>query len=341
MALHLKGSKMNHHRRILIALGAGTFTGGLASGFAVYAQSSATPARIAIVAPVDAVTTAPRLAAFKQGMHENGLIEGGHYILDVAYADGQYERFPAMTQELLQRNPVLVMSSNIGSMRVLMKATSTVPIVMIVISDPVGNGLVASLARPGGNVTGQASQAEDTMSKYIELLHEALPRAKRIAVLINPGAAKNPILLEQLRSASGGLGMELRLFDALTPADLDAAFAAIARYRPDAMVVTRDSMFMGQPERISAFALKNRIPAFGPISEFVDAGSLLSYSPSLLGMYRSSATFVRKILSGTKPADLPVEQPTRFELVLNQKTAKALGIKIPLSILIRAERVIE
>ncbi len=336
---------MNTRRQTLFALGAGTVTavlaGTLTSGSAAYAQGSAPPARIGIILSNSAAASATRLVAFKQGMRENGLIEGQHYVLDLVSADGHYERFPALAKELLQRAPAVIMANTGVATRAAQLATRTVPIVMTGVSDPVGNGLVASLARPGGNTTGQSNQHEDTMAKFVEFVREALPRAKRIALLINPGHPSHKKLGEQVRAAALKFGIETDAFEAAAPAALDAAFAAIARWRPDALVVLGDAMLQGEPQRISAFALKHRIPAFGPDAAFAEAGSLLSYGPSILDMYRRSATYVKKILAGAKPADLPIEQPTRFEMVLNLKTAKALGIKIPQALLIQAERVIE
>ena len=336
---------MNHRRRLLVALGASTFTAVLTvelfGGSAAHAQGSAPPARIGIIVPVSAAANAIRLAAFKQGMLENGLIEGRHYVLDLVYADGHYERFPALAKELLQRAPAVLMTSTMATVRAAQLATRTVPIVMVGANDPVGNGLVASLARPGGNTTGLSSQGEDTTAKFVEFVREALPRAKRIALLVNPGNASHPKLVELVRVAALKSGIELHLFEAATPAALDATFAGIARERPHALVVLRDYMLLTELQRISAFALKNRIPAFGPDAGFAEAGSLLSYGPSNFDMYRRSATYVKKILAGAKPADLPVEQPVKFEMVINLKTAEALGIKIPQSLLVRAERVIE
>ena len=337
----------HQRRKLLIALGAGTLTGGLAGelsgGRAAHAQGSGPPARIGIFASTSAAANATRHAAFKQGMRDNGLIEGQHYVLDVVSADGQYERFPALVQELLQRAPAVIMVGAIASVRAAQLATRTVPIVMIATNDPVGSGLVASLARPGGNTTGLTTQAEDTNAKFVEFVREALPRAKRIALLINPGNPSHKQLGEQVRVAAFKFGIETRTVEAATPAALDAAFAAIAGQHPDALVVARDAMLLSepQPQRISAFALKNRIAAFGPDAQFPEAGSLLSYGPSLLDMYRRAATYVKKILAGAKPADLPVEQPVKFEMVINLKTAKALGITIPQSLLVQAERVIE
>ena len=338
---------MNQRRRSLVAFGAGTLTavltGELTCGSAAHAQGSALPARIGFIWPTDAAASTTLLAAFKQGMGENGLIEGQHYILDVVSADGHYERLPALAKELVQRAPAVIVAVATPTVRAAQQATRTVPIVMISVSDPVGNGLVASLARPGGNTTGLSSQGEDTTAKFVEFVLEALPRAKRITLLINPGNPTNSKQSELVRAAALRFGIETRTVEAATPAALDAAFAAIAGQRPDALVVLRDAMTLSapQPQRIAAFALKNRIATFGSSAEFAEAGNLLSYGPSTPDMFRRSATYVKKILAGAKPADLPVEQPVKFEMVLNLKTAKALGIKMPQALLIQAERVIE
>ncbi len=336
---------MTTRRKTIFVLGAGTLTAMLAlellGGTAAHAQGSAQPARIGFIVTPKAAAIATRLAAFKQGMRENGLIEGQHYVLDVVYADGQYERFPALVQELLQRGPAVIMVSTTAAVRAAQQATRTVPIVMTAVNDPVGSGLVASLARPGGNTTGQSTQAEDTAAKFVEFVREALPRAKRIALLINPGNSSHQKMGEQVRAAALKFGIETRAFEAATPAALDAAFAAIAKQQPDALVVVGDSMLNAEAQRISAFALKSRIAAFGSSTDFAEADGLLSYGHSALDLFRRSATYVKKILAGTKPADLPIEQPTKFEMVINLKTAKALGIKIPQALLIQAERVIE
>lgn len=300
-----------------------------------------TPPRIAFIYSSHAANFALRLPAFKDGMRDNGLIEGKHYVIDARYAEGDYARFPALTRELLQLNPAVIMVSTIAGVHVAQQATSTVAIVFTTLNDPVGSGVVASLARPGGNTTGLSTQAEDTMGKYVEFVREILPRAKRVAVLINPGNVSNPKMFEQVRTAAGGFGINVRAFEAATPAALDAAFAAMAQHRPDALVVVRDAMLIGQHARISAFGLKSRIAVFGSTADYVDSGSLLAYAPSLTDMYRRSATYVAKILAGAKPADLPVEQPTKFEMVINLKTAKALGIKFPQTVLLRVERVVE
>ena len=299
------------------------------------------PPRVAVVVPATAAFFAPRLAKFKKVMAEEGLVEGKHYTLDVVYAGGDYTRFPELTREVLQRNPAAILVSTIESVRVAQQQTKTVPSLMSSVNDPVGNGLVASLARPGGNTTGLSTLSEDTIGKYVELVRETLPRAKRVAVLMNPGNPSNLKMMQQALAAGKTFGMEVRDCDVSTPASLDAAYAAIAKYRPDALLVLMDAMIIAQPQSISQFALKSRIPAFGPTEDFVTEGSLLSYTPSLTDIYRRSAAFVGKILSGAKPADLPIEQPTKFELVVNAKTAKTLGLKFPQSIVQRVDKVIE
>lgn len=300
-----------------------------------------TPPRIAFIGPSSAAYTAPRLAAFRDGMRDNGLVEGKHYVIEARFADGDYARFPALTRELLQRNPAVILTPTIASVRVAQQASSTVPIVFPSLNDPVGSGVVASLARPGGNTTGLSTQAEDIMAKYMEFVRETLPRAKRVAVLLNPGNPSHPKMFEQVRTVAGGFGINVRAFETATPAALEAAFTAMAQHRPDALVVVRDAMLQDLHARISAFGLKSRIAVFGPTSEYVDSGSLLAYASSPIDMYRRSATYVAKILAGAKPADLPVEQPTIFEMVINLRTAKALGIKFPQTVLLRAERVVE
>jgi putative ABC transport system substrate-binding protein len=335
---------MNQRRRSLVTLGAGSFAtvlvGELIGGLAAHAQVSAPPVRIGILLAASAMSSATRLAAFMQGMRENGLVEGPHYVVDVSYAQGDNQRFPALVKDLLQRAPAVIMTNSNAATRAAQLATRTVPIVMFTASDPVGTGLVASMAQPGGNTTGLSNQSEDTTAKFVEFVAETLPRAKRIALLVTESPSTST-MSEKVGAAARRAGIETRSVEATTPAALDAAFAAIARLRPDALVVQRNAMLNAETQRISAFALENRIAAFGSDTQFAESGSLLSYGPSRLDMYRRAAYFVDKILKGAKPADLPVEQPTKFELVINLKTAKALGITIPQSLLLRADEVIQ
>ena len=307
----------------------------------VLPASAQTPARIARIGPGSAASAVQCLTAFREGMREGGLVEGTHYVLDERYADGNYDRFPALTGELLKRNPALIMVSTIASVRAAQQATKTVPIVFVAVNDPLGSGLVANLARPEGNTTGLSNQAEDTMAKNLQLLREVLPRAARVAVLFNPSNASNPKLLERVRVAAPGLGITVHAFEAAAPGALDAVLGAIAQNRPDALLVLRDAMFADQRDRLAASALKVRIPLFVGQRVMVAAGGLMVYDASVTDQCHRSATYVKKILAGARPADLPVEQPTKFELVINLKTAKALGITIPPSVLLRADEVIQ
>ena len=299
------------------------------------------PPRIVWIWPGSASGEAVRSSAFKDGMRENGMVEGQHYVLDERYADGKYDRFPALTEELLALKPAIIMVNTIASVRVAQQATKTVPIVFVATNDPVGSGLIASYARPGANTTGLSSQNEDAMIKQLELLRELIPRMKQIAVLVNPGNPSGPKLFEYFHAAAGRLGIDAKAFDAVSPQGLDAAFDAITQDRPDALVMMSDAMFNSERERISAFALSNRIPVSSTARETTASGGLISYGVLQLDLFRRSATYVKKILAGAKPADLPVEQPTKFQLTINLKTAKAIGIAIPQSLLARADEVIQ
>jgi putative ABC transport system substrate-binding protein len=325
------GNPVNRLRRVLLVA--------LAALPAV--ARAAPPARVAWLAPGSAAKQGHYVVAFREGMRENGLQEGRDYVLDVQYADGHYERFPAMVEAALQRDPAVMIMVAIPSVRAAQRATRTVPIVFVSTTDPVGSGLVASLAQPGGNTTGISNQAEDAVTKYVDLLREALPQARRIAVLLNPANPGNVAQYQRLRGFAPEFGMTLEAFEARTPEELDAAFQAIARYRPDVLLMIADSMLFQIHERIVAFALKERLPTIAPTPEHGESGMLFAYGASRPEMYRRAATYVRKILAGARPADLPVEQPTRFELAVNLKTARALGIKVPQAILLRADRVIE
>lgn len=312
----------------------------LSLGIAVSAVAQ-TPPRVAFISPISEAGSVTRIAALKDGLRDNGLIEGKHYVLDARYADGHADRFPALAREVVQRNAAAIVVVHGASVRAAQQATKTIPIVFVATPDPVGQGLVTSLARPGGNTTGMTGMAEDLVAKHVELVQQTLPRAKRLAVLIGSDQLIHTKMFDKVRVTAGGLGIDARAFDAPTPAALDPALAAIAEYRPDALLILTSALFYAERERISAFALKNRIPTVAGESEFVDAGMLMAYATQYTELFRHAAVYVKKVLSGTRPADLPVEQPTRFELVVNQKTAKALGLKIPQSILLRADRIIE
>jgi putative ABC transport system substrate-binding protein len=315
----------------------------LASILLTFATSAAaqTLPRITWISPIGEAGSALRMTAFRDGLRDNGLVEGKHYVMDARYADGNIDRFPALAQDVVKSNAAIIMVVHVASVRAAQQATKTIPIVFVSTPDPVGYGLVASLARPGGNTTGITGQAEDLVGKHIELVQQTLPRTKRIAVLTSSSSTVHGKMFDQIRATAGSVGMDARAFDVPTPATLDASLAAIAEYRPDALIVLTAALLFAQRDRIAAFALKNRIPTLAGESEFVDAGMLMAYGTQYTELFRYSAIYVKRILSGAKPADIPVEQPTRFEMVVNQRTAKTLGIRIPQSVLLRADRVVE
>jgi putative ABC transport system substrate-binding protein len=280
--------------------------------------------------------------AFRQGMSDDGLIENRDYQLDLRFADGDYGRFPTFAAELVQRNAAVMVVTTISAARAAQRASTTIPIVMTGLIDPVGQGLIKSLARPGGNTTGLANLAQDVMPKLVEILRFALPSVKTIAVLFNPANPANRELAKAMPANASSIGVTVLPVEFDNAGKLDADFAAvIAQQAPDAMVVMSDAALYDLREPISALALKYRLPIIAYVPEFTDVGALMSYGPPRRAMYRAAAGYVKKILSGTKPADLPVEQPTQVELSVNLQTAKALGITIPESVLTRADRVIE
>jgi putative ABC transport system substrate-binding protein len=328
---------MNVRRKLVIALGAGALVAPLTS----FGQHKSKVWRIAYISPGRAATSASRLSAFRDGMRENGMLEGEHYTLDIVYAEGHYDRFPALTAEVLKSNPAIILVVTIASVRAAQQATKAIPIVFVGTNDPVGTGLVASLARPGGNTTGLSTQNEDAVSKYVELLRELLPRAKKVAVLINAANPTGKSMFERTRASAGGFGISARAFEVTSRESFDTATRTIVQYRPDALLIPSDAALNDMREGIATFTLKNRIPAISSYKIFVESGGLISYGPSITDIFRRVAMYVKKILAGANPGDLPVEQPTKFELALNMKTAKALGIKFPNSILVRADDVIE
>jgi putative ABC transport system substrate-binding protein len=313
----------------------------LAATLLAFALPAWSQARIAWIWPGSAENSVAFLAAFKQGMRENGLLEGRDFVIEQRFGEGRYERFPGLVDDLLKHEPAVILAVTIASVQAAQRATHTVPIVFVSTNDPLGSGLIASLAHPGGNTTGLSNQNEDLVPKYLELLRETLPRAARIAVFSNPDNPSNTRMFERVRDAAAGFGIEARKFEAASPEAVAAAFGKMADYRPDALLLIPDSLFFDQRLRIAAYALKARVPTFTQQSEMVTAGSLMSYGTQRRELYRRSATYVKKILAGAKPAELPVEQPMKFELSINLNTAKALGLVIPQAVLLRADEVIQ
>jgi putative ABC transport system substrate-binding protein len=315
--------------------------GGAAAAWPLRASAQYKPARIALLGSGRAQSSGIFVDALKRGLADNGLIEGQGYWLDIRWAEGEYGRFPALAVEAAKQNPSVILATTIAAVRAAQRASSTIPIVMTSINDPVGSGLVASLARPGGNTTGMANLTEDLTPKVLEILRALIPTATAIATLFNPLNPSNLAILDRIRAYAGTVGATVQPVELKAPGDLERAFAVIVRERPHAVLIINDFMILDMREEIMELALQHRLPAASSFPEFTDLGALAGYGPSRLVLWQRSAYYVKRILDGAKPADLPVEQPTGIELSVNLQTAKALGIAIPDSFLARVDRVIE
>src|SRR6266545_1955449 len=289
------------------------------------------------------VTANPRvLEAFRQGLRELGWVEGQNIVIEYRSAEGHFDRLPDLAAELVRLKVDVIVAAPTPAVLAAKSATGTVPIVGVSLTGPVELGLIASLARPGGNVTGVSySVGTDIFGKDLELLKEIVPKVRRVAVLSNPDGPAQPITIRNVKDAARSLGLQLQLVEARGPGDFNGAFAAMARERVGALFVVTDPVFILHRARLVDLAAKNRLPSIFTQRADVEAGGLISYGPNFSDMYRRAAIYVDKILKGARPADLPVEQPTKFELVINLKTAKALGLTIPPSLLQRADEVIQ
>ena len=320
----------------------GTLAGGIvASPFATEAQQAAKVARIGYLSP-NLAANRHMQEAFRQGLRDLGYVEGRNLVIEYRDAEGKFERLPAPATELVGLD-VIVAPNTVGALAAK-QATRTLPIVFATAGDPVQSGLVTSLARPGGNVTGLSILGPELVGKCLELLTQAVPEVSRVAVLWEPGAVGERMdkdMLKRAEVAARALGVRLHFAEARGPDDFDRAFSDMTRARAGALTVLGSTMFGAERGRLVNLAAKNRLPAVYPWREFVDAGGLMSYGANVADLYRRAATYVDKILKGTKPGDLPVEQPTKFELLINLKTAKALGLTIPPSLLGRADEVIQ
>jgi putative tryptophan/tyrosine transport system substrate-binding protein len=325
-------------RRELIAL-----VGGVAFSWplAVRAQQAAMP----VMGFLDASTlaqTADFLIAFRQGLLEEGFVEGRNVKVEYRWGENQNERLPALATDLAQRRVTVIFAGNLPSALAAQRATKTIPIVFGVGGDPVALGLVASLNRPGGNITGITLQSIEAYAKRVELLHELVPEARSIAFLTNPTSKRNAEdETREAQRAGGMLGLSILRLDASSPSDVEAAFMSLARERAGALLVSADPFFVVQRHQLIALTARHTIPAAYARREFAADGGLMTYGASLPYAYHVMGAYSGKILKGAKPADLPVVQPTRFELAINLKTAKALGLTIPPSLLARADEVIE
>jgi putative ABC transport system substrate-binding protein len=280
------------------------------------------------------------LEAFRQGLRELGYVEGQNIAIESRWAGGKDERLPALAAELVRSKVDVIVAASGAATHAVQQTTRTIPIVMSLVNDPVGSGLVASLAHPGGNVTGLTIMAPDLVGKRLELLKEVIPTVPRVAFLRNPGNPASAALLREAEAAARAAGVKLQTLEARSPQEIEGAFAAMIRERTGALLTHPDAFFFTQRRQIAERAVKGRLPSIWG-RDYAEAGGLMGYGPNTLDLERRAATFVDRILKGAKPGDLPVEQPTKFDLVINLRTAKAIGLMIPRSLLQRADQVID
>jgi putative tryptophan/tyrosine transport system substrate-binding protein len=323
-------------RELLVLLG-----GAMTVARAPLAQQKAMPV-IGFLSSRTPGDAAGVVAAFPQGLAEAGYVDGQNVAIEYRWAEGRYDRLPAFAADLVGRKvDLIVASGGPPSVRTAKSATSTIPIVFTALGDPVGAGVVASLARPGGNLTGSSIMATELTPKRLELLSELVPQGHVIALLVNPNSPEAESTIRDAQEAAGAKGVELPILKAGTEDEIDVAFASLVQLQAGALIVGNDPFFDGRVEQLVALASRHAVPAIYYSREFAASGGLISYAPSFTAAYRQAGIYAGRILNGAKPADLPVQQPTTFELVVNLKTAKALGLTVPPLILARADEVIE
>jgi putative ABC transport system substrate-binding protein len=305
------------------------------------AQQTGRIHRIGFLGNGTAAQEANLVGPFRAELRELGYLEGSNSHIEYRWAEGRYDRLPALVAELLAAKVDVIVTAGTPAAQAVKKATATVPLVMVAVGDPVTTGLVASLSRPGGNATGLSSIAPDMEGKRLDLLRELIPGLSRVGVLWNPANVFHIGSSKSVRDAAQTMRLKLQFFAARSTEELADAFVAIAKDRPQALVVFADRVFLYDRTRIADFALTNHLPAAVTHQELVDSGALLSYGANYPDLHRRAARYVDRILKGARPGDLPVEQPSRFELVLNLKSARALGLTIPGSLLLRTDRVVE
>jgi len=304
-------------------------------------QPAAKVPRIGFLGNSTAELEANLVGSFRDGLRALGYEEGRNIVIEYRWAEGKYERFPALIAELVASNVDVIVTAGTPASLAVKTATTSIPLVMIAVGEPVATGLVASLARPGGNITGVTSMSAEIEGKRLELLREVAPNISHIAVLWNAGSPIQVIQERETRAAAQVLGMKMLSLGVRTLEEIEDAFAAIMRERPGALLVLADRLFLHHRTLIMEFATQHRLPGVHAYRELVEVGGLMSYGPSYADMHRRAATYVDRILKGEKPADLPVERPVKFELVVNLKAAKALGLEVPPTLLARADEVIE
>jgi len=330
---------MNNRRKLVIALGASA----LAAPFPSFAQQAGKIWRLGYLdfASHKSMVDAGRYPDLIQGLREQGYVEGKHFVLEARFAEGKADRLNALAAELVQSKVDLILSTGTPASHAAKRATATIPIVITATTDPVGEGFAASLARPGANITGMATGVEDTIQKLVELLMLAAPKVKRIAAITNPASSVHTPLLALVQSAARKSGKQVLPVAVRTPEEIERGFATMARERADAVIIFLDAFLFQQRTQFAALALKHRLPSISQFSQFPEVGGLMSYGSDLNDNFRRAGVFVDKILKGTKPGDIPFEQPTRYSLVVNRKTANTLGIKFGKEMAARVDRVIE
>ena len=329
---------MNKRRKLLLALGATA----LGSPLTLHAQPATKVWRVGFLgyrSRPDSLDSS-FYGAFPRGMRELGYIQGKNLTIEWRFADGKADRLPALAAELVQIKVDLIVATGPVVTSAAQKVTTTMPIVMVNAGDPVGQGFVKSLAQPGGNITGLSNMVGELPPKHLEMLRSMVPKLSRVAFLVNPNVTVGGAL-QRLQPAAQKTGITILPFEARTPQEIDRAFSGMYKKNAGAVIVLQDAVFIQQNRQIAELATKHRLPSISGNREFVEAGGLMGYGSNLADGYHRAATYVDKILKGAKPADIPVEQPTIFELFINGKTAKTLGLKIPQSLLISANKVIE
>jgi len=326
-------------RRFLIALGAGV----LAVPRGSLAQPQPKGARIGFLyygSRQSALDTG-RYNAFVQGMRELGYVEGTNFVIEARFADGKHERLPAFAAELVRLKVDVIVATGTPTYRALQHAAATIPVVITVTFDPVGDGFAASMARPGGNITGLTLSAADLGPKLLELLKAAMPKLSRVAVLVQPGNPAHPQRVVRIMSAAQKVGIQVVLAEAGTVPEIEREFAMMTKERANATIILADGFFLQESRPIAAQAVKHRLPSISQLREYAEAGGLMSYGPNSVDNFRRAATYVDKILKGAKPGELPFEEPTRYHLLINRKTALSLSLTIPQALLGQADEVIQ
>jgi len=330
---------VNNRRKLIVALGASA----LSAPFDLFAQQQGKVWRVGFLSLSERPTSfdSNYIGSFPRGMRELGYVEGKNLLIEWRFAEGRSDLLPILAAELVRLQVDVIVSGNTPSTRAAQKATTEIPLVMTSVGDPVGSGFVKSLAHPGGNITGLSIVTGETSPKLLELTVAMVPKVSLVAVLMNPDNLDNVRVLKSIQIAAQKTKVKITPVEARTPEDIDKAFYAVTQQKAGAVIASNDVLFFRRQQQVVELAAKYRLPVITGRKDNVEAGYLMSYGTSLADVLRRTATYVDKILKGAKPADLPVEQPTKFELVINGKTAKTLGLKIPQSLLTLADRVIE